>query len=287
MRRPLGLLASAMLLVSSAACAGSGATAVPTVTVAPTATVAPSATAAPSATVEASPGPDAEALDLVMLASSRGWGVTKPYAALAAEALGREVRVRDHIIPGAGPNDLLSLIQGSWADDVAEAEIIVFMVDPIGMGPASHLPCIPSDVGGQLGDQAGEPPGMTSVEDWQDLRDALDRTYDEIWRLRAGQPTIIRVGGTFYPWLAQLRQVGIESVCMANQEVIDQVERDAAEAAGAVFVSLLDLFNGPGHDVDPDEQGWLADGTHPNDAGRALLVEALAATGWEASEPPS
>jgi lysophospholipase L1-like esterase len=73
---------------------------------------------------------------------------------------------------------------------------------------------------------------------------------------------------------------------MANEDVRDQVERDAAEAAGAVFVSWLDLFNGPGHDVDPVEQGWLADGVHPNDAGRALLVDALAATGWEASEPP-
>jgi lysophospholipase L1-like esterase len=49
----------------------------------------------------------------------------------------------------------------------------------------------------------------------------------------------------------------------------------------------LDLLNGPGHDVDPVEQGRIADGTHPNDAGRAVLLEALAATGWAASEPPS
>jgi lysophospholipase L1-like esterase len=75
---------------------------------------------------------------------------------------------------------------------------------------------------------------------------------------------------------------------MANEEIREQVERDAAEAAGAVFVSWMDLFNGPGHDVDPAEQGWMAsDGIHPNDAGRAVLVEALAAAGWEASEPPN
>ncbi len=75
---------------------------------------------------------------------------------------------------------------------------------------------------------------------------------------------------------------------MANEAVREQVERDAAEAAGAVFVSALDLFNGPAHDVDPVELGWIGmDSVHANDAGRAILVEALAATGWEASEPPS
>jgi len=166
--------------------------------------------------------------------------------------------------------------------DVAEAEIIVFIVSPIGVTPASHQPCIPF-----YEDQAGKPPVATSVEDWQDLRDALDRNYDEIRRLRAGQPTIIRVVASFNPWFAQLREAGIASLCMANEAVRDQVERDAAVAAGAAFVSWLGLFNGPAHDVDPVEQGWLADGVHPNDAGRAVLVEALAATGWEASESPS
>jgi hypothetical protein len=54
-----------------------------------------------------------------------------------------------------------------------------------------------------------------------------------------------------------------------------------------VFVSWLDLLNGPAHDVDPAAQGWLDDDAmHPNDAGRALLFDTLAAAGWEASEPP-
>lgn len=87
MRRDLGLLASAVLLASLAACGGgSGAKAAPTVT--------------------ASPASDAEPLDLVMLANSGGDGVAEPYAALAAEALGREVQAHDHF--GAGPNELLS-----------------------------------------------------------------------------------------------------------------------------------------------------------------------------------
>lgn len=269
MRRTLGLLASTVLLVSLAACGGgSGATPAPTATVAPT------------ATAEASPASDAEPIDLVLLGNSGGWGVAEPYAALAAEALGREVRVHDYTIGGAGPKQLLTGFQVALADDVAEAEIILFIVSPIGVTPASHMPCVPFG-------QMGEPVAATSVEDWQDLRDALDRNYDEVWRLRAGRPTTLRVVGSFAFWLGRWREAGIASECMANEEVREQVERAAAEAAGAEFVSWLDLFNGPGHDVDPAEQGWMvSDGIHPNDAGRAVLVEALAATGWEASEPP-
>jgi hypothetical protein len=268
MRRTMGVLAAVGLMASLAACGGgSGATPAPTVTVAPT------------AAAEATPGSDAEPFDLTLLGNSGGFGVAKPYAALAAEALGREVRVHDYSVGGEGPNELLSMVQGLGAD-VAGAEIIVVIVSPIGVTPASHMACIPF-----YGDLTGEPPVATSVEDWQDLRDALDQVYDEIWRLRAGQPTIIRTVGSA-PWLAQTRQAGIESECMANEEVREQVERSAAEAAGAVFVSWMDLFNGPAHDVDPVEQGSIADGVHLNDAGRAVLVEALAATGWEASEPP-
>jgi hypothetical protein len=261
------MLAAAGLVASLAACGGgSGTTPAPTVTVAPTA-------------AEASPASDTEPIDLVLLGNSGGFGVARPYAALAAEALGGEVRVHDYSVGGEGPKELLSRVQGLGAD-VAGAEIIVVIVSPIGVTPASHIACIPF-----YGDLTGEPPVATSVEDWHDLRDALDQVYDEIWRLRAGEPTIIRTVGSA-PWLAQARQAGIESECMANEEVREQVERDAAESAGAVFVSWMDLFNGPAHDVDPVEQGWIADGVHLNDAGRALLVEALAATGWEASEPP-
>ena len=268
MRRALVMLAAAGLVASlAAACGGTGAT--------------PAPTAAAASGTEASPGSDAEPLDLVLLGNSGGRGLAQPYAALAAEAQGREVRVHDYVIDGAGPNELLEAIHGTVAEEVADAEIVVFIVSPIGVTPASHQPCIPF-----YEDQTGEPPLPTTVEDWQDLRDALDRNYDKIWELRAGQPTIIRVVSSFNPWFGQLQQAGIASLCMDNEEVRDQVERDAAEAAGAVFVSWLDLFNGPAHDVDPVEQGWIADGVHLNDAGRALLVEALAATGWEASEPP-
>ena len=75
---------------------------------------------------------------------------------------------------------------------------------------------------------------------------------------------------------------------MANEEAIDQVRRESTEAHGTIQVSMLDLFNGPGHDQDPGEKGWIAaDGTHLSKSGVAVLVDALAARRFELSEPPS
>ena len=66
-----------------------------------------------------------------------------------------------------------------------------------------------------------------------------------------------------------------------------QVIREAAEANGAVFVSFFDVFDGPEHDEDPREKGWMQDdGWHANDTGGAVAAEALAAGEFEAREPP-
>jgi hypothetical protein len=42
-------------------------------------------------------------------------------------------------------------------------------------------------------------------------------------------------------------------------EIQAQVEPEAAEARGAGFVSVFDVFNGPNHDEDPVEKGWMQD----------------------------
>ena len=66
-----------------------------------------------------------------------------------------------------------------------------------------------------------------------------------------------------------------------------QVIREAAEANGAVFVSLFDVFNGPEHDEDPREKGWISDdGVHAGDEGLSVVADALAAVGFDVSEPP-
>ena len=50
---------------------------------------------------------------------------------------------------------------------------------------------------------------------------------------------------------------------------------------GRPLVSVHDLFNGPEHDEDPREKGYIgSDGIHTSAEGRAAIADALAAVGY-------
>lgn len=275
------------LVASLAACGGS---ATPVVTAPPIAPTTPAETATPGS--DAGPFPAGEPIDFVLLADSGGGGVARLYAAKAEEALGGEIRIHDFSRGGATATDILNGIQNLWTSDVADAEIIVFYVHPGGYEVPGVGPCLQavnwdSPVPPSTFPPALDPPEPTTVEDWQGYRDTLDQIYDEIWRLRQGQPTIVRAYGVWLQWLGQWRHLGIESACVATEEAVDQARREAAEAHGATFVSAMDVFGGPAHDEDPVEKGWISeDGMHLSEEGVGVLVDALAAVGFEVSEPP-
>ncbi len=287
-RSVVAMTAILILLVAVTACGERAATGAPTATTAP-APPQPSGSRAEPSQAEGS-------VDLVVIAASGGDGVSERYAPLLADALGRDVRTYGKV--GSLPTEVLSGAEGQWAADaVAGAEVILFYFPPVGFEPPEFLTCLEAlDAVGSDPDYSGptwapgttwEPPEATTVEDWQAWRDALDREYEAIWTLREGQPTMIRGYGSWGPWLPVWRQVGIEAECMAGEEALDQAQQAAAEAAGAVYVSMLDVFTGPQHDLDPAAQGWLAeDGMHLSEPGKEVLVEALAAAGFEESEPP-
>jgi len=235
-----------------------------------------------------------EPLDLVVMAASGGAGVAERYGPLVADALDREVRTHAKI--GARPTEILEGAEGSWAELVAGAEIIVFNFPPGGFEPPSHLTCLEAldavtdpDYSGPAWTpgQTWDPPAVTSVEDWQGWREALRREYEAIWTLREDRPTILRAYGGWNPWIPVWRQVGIERECSANEAALDQAMREAAATGGAVYVSMLDVFTGPGRDQDPAERGWIDDdGMHLSDEGVDVLVNALAAAGFEVNESP-
>lgn len=277
-----------MCLASLAAC-GSSESDDATTPVAPAST-APATDETPGVAAESSP--EGEPLDFVLLADSGGAGVADLYAAKAAEALDREIWIHDHSTGGASAQRILTSIQGPWADDVADAEIIVLYMAPGGFEPPGFVPCLQainwdSPVPPSTFPPTLDPPEATRAEDWQGYRDALDQIYDEIWELRDDQPTIIRAYGGYLPWVGQWRHLGIESACVAGEEAVDQVRQESAEAHGATFVSAIDVFAGSGHDEDPVEKGFMSeDGMHLNEAGHAVLVDALAAAGFEPNTPP-
>jgi hypothetical protein len=274
-RRSLALFAAAGLLAGLGACGGTESE------------VAPTAAQQEQPGSDTGPFPAGEPIDLVYVSDSAGAGVAELYADLAAEALDREVRVDEHVKGDARLTELRDLVRFSIADEVAEAEIIVLYGNPEGLEPEPQptLACI--EAAADPASFAGPPPVVT-VADWQAYRDALDEFYDEIWTLRAGRPTILRTHDMWNPFIATWRQEGIEPACTANWEVYSQVIREAAAANGAGFATVFDVFNGPEHDQDPNDQGWISDdGAHASEAGHAVIAQALADVGFEATQRPA
>lgn len=253
-----------------------------------------------SSSSDAGQFPAGEPVDLLYISDSGGWEVAERYVELAAEALDREVRFHDHRIGGMSMSTVPSMVRDSLADEVAEAEIIVLYAQPRGLEyklpQPNILTCFTAADAVEDPDYSGEwtpgmewedPPVVPTVEDWQPYRDVLDEVYDEIWKAREGRPVVLRAHDIYNGFIAPWREVGVEAECTANWEVEMEVIQEAAEANGAVFVSFFDVFNGPKHDEDPRAKGWMADdGMHANDKGGSIAAEALAAVGFELSEPP-
>ncbi len=251
-----------------------------------------------SSSSDAGQFPAGEPVDLVYISDSGGLEVAERYVELAAEALDREVRFHDHRIGGLSMSTVPSMVRGSLAGVVGEAEIIVLYAHPGGleynlpqpniMTCFEALDTLEEDYLGPGFDLAEwEPPVVATVEDWQPYGDVLAEVYDEIWKAREGRPVVLLAHDIYNGFVAPWRELGIEAECTANWEVEMQVIRAAAEENGAVFVSFFDVFNGPEHDEDPRAKGWMADdGMHANGKGGSVAAEALAAVGFAVSEPP-
>lgn len=299
MRRELSLLVVAGLAVSLTTCGGDNGTrdetaATPTTTAEAVTTVAPATTVDEQPKSDAGPFPAGEPVDLVYIADSSSVG--EPYAELTAEMLDREVRLNERVDASA------QSIRGRFADDVAEAEIIVFYFNSAAFEkdmppPTFEASCVLGVDALEVPDCSGpewtpgtkwEPvPAVPTAEDWQPYEDWLSEVWEAIWDARDGRPVVLRGHDMFNPWFGQWVELGIEPECTAVWEGQATAARQAAEANGAVFVSFYDVLNGPDHDEDARAKGWVwEDGMHANEAGRAVAAEALAAVGFELNERP-
>ncbi len=73
---------------------------------------------------------------------------------------------------------------------------------------------------------------------------------------------------------------------MAAWEAFSQAIREAAAEFGVPTASMFDAFNGPNHDEDPREKGFIgSDKQHTTDEGKAAMVEVLHALGYDPVNP--
>jgi len=227
-----------------------------------------------------------EPWDLVYLTNSQGWGVPELYARHAEEALGVNVRVHDLTIANLNAAQILDYLDLSmFADQVADAEIVVVFGDPERSGVELPFPDVRScwsTVANAL-----RPPATSSAADWAPYREMLGRVFERVWELREERPTVVRTADMFVPMIDAWDQAGVLEECRREWEMMSDQVRVAAEAHGWRMVSIFDALNGPHHDRDLVERGWVhADSEHLNAEGAARLAEALAAVGFEPLTPP-
>lgn len=235
---------------------------------------------------EATPSDLVEPFDLVFISNSYGWGVADRYAEHAAEALGLPVTVHDYATGNLEAETALAFVRDErvpkLSDQIRNAEIIVVIgepeIPPTGEGWSR---CMTSSTRKQT------PPDPYTESDWAPYRETLNDLFSEIWQLRNGAPTVMRAFTFPIPNIAAWREAEIEPECASIMAAMTDVVRETAEANGYTVVRLDDIFNGPGHDEDPREKGWIgADGIHPNADGIPVIADALAATGFEPTAQP-
>jgi hypothetical protein len=174
-----------------------------------------------------------EPWDLVSISDSFGYGLAATWANRIEEAEGVEVRAHEHAIVS------LSLIQArqmvrdreTIREEIADAEIIFVSGNPDGS--------IPDDMGtcASASPFPRDPPEHNTPADFAPLGDVLRDILDEIFELRAGQSTVIRVADYFASPIADWREAAIEAECTAGWEAWSGVIREVADEYGVGMAS--------------------------------------------------
>lgn len=234
-----------------------------------------------------------EEWDLVYISDSTGWGIADNHAKNIERDTGKSVRVHNYAIGGLQALSILNALQSdpeaetrkgfetSLRADVAEAEVIVFYVN------AREDPSEGRVMGGLANCIGGSrAPVDCTPEFHEPYLENLKAVYQKMLALRNGKPTIIRAVDFYNPLISRHRANNIEVECTQCWEIYNSAVRQAAEEFQIPLVSIYDAFNGPDHDEDPVEKGYIgSDGEHASELGKQVIADLLSEAGYEPVEP--
>jgi len=225
-----------------------------------------------------------EEWDLLWISDSSGWDVARVYAAMVAEDTGITIDLHDNWIGGLAAADVLRALQGeetqsftlaNLADEIREAEIIVFYANPEGSwrddNPADWY-CIGAS--GNYVNNCDMSTFDTYIAD-------LEAIYQLIFELRDGQPTIIRAYDAYTPRVVNWQADGCFDACHACWDNYNAAIRQAAATYNIPVADVYAAWNGADGTLDPVERGYTKDNVHPNELGARLIAEAVRATGYD------
>ena len=226
---------------------------------------------------------------LVVISDSSLWGVGEAFAARIEEDLGVTVEVEDYAMGGSSAGQILESLQtGKSANAkleklpavLKEAEVVVMFLNP----NDSIDPNRPLNLDGCFMSTAPESCSPETFEQWTTDLKAI---WGEILQLRKGKTTILRAVDLYNPSVSLWKEHGIFEACSECWENMSDAARLAAEAYNIPCLSRLDAFNGPNHDEDPTEKGYISsDGEHLSELGVQYTADLLAQMGYEPVTPP-
>ena len=231
--------------------------------------------------------------DLVYISDSSGWGVARFYARQITEDRGAAVRVHDKWEMSLSTDVILDRLRTPshhLVRLVRDAEVIVVYGNP----EVSETPGHPQTGGNCMGD--GRRPISYGPKTWTRYIADLKAIYRQVFELRKGRPVILRTANWAMPIIGHgptvppgpsWEESGITDACTAAWEMFAWAVSKAAIAYRVPVADVYTAFNGSGHREDPVEKGYIqGDNVHPNNAGRAVIAETLAALGYERVQRP-
>ena len=238
--------------------------------------------------VELPQGPDA-VWDLVIIGDSTLWELGEAYASQIENDVGVDVALHDFALSGLSAGEVLWTLQAGpparsqleqLATALKDAEVVVMFVNPVN----SVDPANPHDEEACFMSRAPGPCGPASFEKWTTDLKAI---WAEIFKLRNGKATILRATDCYNPLVVPWEKRGVFGACTECWDNMSDAVHSAAQAYGIPFLSRLDAFNGPSHDEDPRQKGFIiGDGEHPSVLAAQFTAELLSQMGYQPVPEP-
>jgi len=242
-------------------------------------------------TITFSEAPEKEKIewDLVLFSDSSGWGVADRYAAHIEEDLDVTVEVHDLAASSLGVASVLAALRGEGGPypssvDVAglvrEAEVVVVYGNPLESISETHR--------GDWNCVSRTAPYARDCapETFDAYRADLGTIYEEILSLRGDESVLIRAFDAYNPLYSVYREQGVYDECLGCWENYNQSIHQAAMAHNVPVARVFDAFNGPDHDEDPRDKGYIRDdGIHTTAAGRQVIADLLRELGYAPVRP--
>jgi hypothetical protein len=236
---------------------------------------------APTDTTSAGDKPE---WDLVLFSDSSGWGVADRYAAHIEADLHVTVKVHDLSGPGLSAGTVLAALRGEEGgrplpanvpDLIREAEVVVVYGNPLESISESHpgdWNCVSSE----------EPYARDCApETFDTYRAHLGAIYEQVLALRGDAPVLVRAFDAYNPLYSVYRERGVYDECVACWENCNEAIHEAAAAHNVPVARVFDAFNGPDHDEDPRDKGYIRDdGEHTTPEGRQVIADLLRELGY-------